>query len=31
MLFLFVLIFWSGGALSKVFNPALDFWLKLLN
>jgi Zn-dependent protease len=30
MLLLFALIFWSGGALSRVFNPALDFWFHLL-
>lgn len=31
MLFLFLIIFWSGGVLSKVFNPALRFWFDLLS
>jgi Zn-dependent protease len=31
MLFLFLVIFWSGGALSRVFNPALRFWFNLLS
>ncbi|MDQ1373055.1 MAG: hypothetical protein QOJ09_393 [Actinomycetota bacterium] len=30
MLFLFVLIFWSGGVLSKIFDPAVRFWFSLL-
>jgi Zn-dependent protease len=30
MLLLFFLIFWAGGALSRVFEPAVDFWLALL-
>jgi Zn-dependent protease len=31
MLFLFVLIFWSGGVLSRIFDPALRLWLDLLS
>jgi Zn-dependent protease len=31
MLILFFLIFWSGGVLSKVFDPALRFWFNLLH
>ena len=30
MLFLFVLVFWVEGALDRVFNPALEFWFRLL-
>ena len=30
MLLLFVLIFWSGGVLSRVFDPALELWVRLL-
>jgi Zn-dependent protease len=31
MLFLFLVIFWSGGVLSRVFNPALEAWFRLLS
>jgi Zn-dependent protease len=30
MLFLLVIIFWSGGVLNKVFEPALDLWGSLI-
>ena len=30
MLFLFVIIFWSGGVLNRVFDPALDLWFSLI-
>ena len=30
MLLIFVLIFWSGGALERVFEPAFDLWVTLL-
>jgi Zn-dependent protease len=30
MLLIFVLVFWSGGALERVFRPALDLWVRLL-
>ena len=30
MLLLFVIIFWSGGVLNRVFDPALDLWFNLI-
>jgi Zn-dependent protease len=30
MLLVFVLVFWSGGVLSRIFNPAIDLWAGLL-
>ena len=30
MLLLFVIIFWSGGVLNKVFEPAQDLWVSLI-
>lgn len=30
MLLLFVIIFWSGGVLNRVFDPALDLWFSLI-
>jgi Zn-dependent protease len=30
MLLVFVLVFWSGGALDRIFEPALDLWYRLL-
>lgn len=30
MLLLFVIIFWSGGVLNRVFDPALDLWFGLI-
>jgi Zn-dependent protease len=30
MLLIFVLVFWSGGALDRIFEPALDLWYRLL-
>ena len=30
MLLLFVIIFWSGGVLNRVFNPAFELWFDLV-
>jgi len=30
MLLLFVLVFWSGGVLSRIFDPAIELWVGLL-
>ena len=30
MILLFVVIFWSGGVLSRIFDPAVELWTRLL-
>ncbi len=30
MLFVFVLVFWSGGVLARIFDPVVGFWVRLL-